>query len=285
MSTNKYFQNFSYGREQDLIEDIIIESIQQYGHDIRYIPRTIVARDNLYSEDRLSTFDTAAEVEVYIRNVDGFEGEGDLLNKFGLSIRDEITFTMARKRFDQIKTEKLLTEVGTNIVFESANTNHPSRQYLTGSADTEALELETATGDGYEITANRPQEGDLIYFPLVSKIFEIKFVEHEQIFYQTGRLQTYDIRCELFEYSSERFETGNTEIDAIEDRYNLDMGNYQVTLESNTGIMLLEDGDNLIQEYYLNTVDPLANNSIFRTQILTDGILDFTESNPWGDEV
>ena len=66
MSTNKYFQNFSYGREQDLIEDIIIESIQQYGHDIRYIPRTIVARDNLYSEDRLSTFDAAAEVEVYI---------------------------------------------------------------------------------------------------------------------------------------------------------------------------------------------------------------------------
>lgn len=283
MATNKYFNNFSYGREQDLVEDLVIESIRQYGHNVRYIPRTIVARDNLYSEDSLSTFDAAAEVEVYIKNVEGFEGEGDLLSKFGLQLRDQITFTMARKRFDQIKTEKLLTEVGRNLVYETANTNSPSRQYLTGSSETEAIVLETATAQGYEITNNRPFEGDLLYFPLVSKLFEIKFVEHESIFYQTGRLQTYDLRCELFEYSSEQINTGNTEIDAIEDTYSLDSLFWQVTLESNTGVTLLEDGDNLLQEYSLNTTDAQANNSLFRSEILTDGILDFTETNPWGE--
>ncbi len=284
MALNKYFNNFTYGREQELVESLIIESIQQYGHAIKYIPKTLVARDNLYGEDSLSTFNAAAEIEAYIRNVDGFEGEGDLLNKFGLSIRDEITFTISRKRFDQIKTEKLLLEVGTNIVYETANTGSPSRQYLTGSADTEAIELETATGDGYTITSSRPQEGDLVYFPLVSKLFEIKFVEHEQIFYQTGRLQTYDIRCELFEYSSEQLNTGNTEIDAIETTFSIDSNFHQYTLESNTGVVLLEDADNMIQEYDLSTIDPLANNSLFRTEILSGAILDFTESNPWGDE-
>jgi len=285
MPTNKYFNNFSYGREQDLVEDLIIESIQQYGHNVRYIPRTIVARDNLYLEDSLSTFNAAAEVEVYIKNVEGFEGEGDLLSKFGLQIKDQITFTMSRKRFDQIKTEKLLTEVGRNLVYETANTNSPSRQFLTGSAETEAIVLETATADGYAITNNRPQEGDLIYFPLVENLFEIKFVEHESIFYQTGRLQTYDLRCEIFEYSSERINTGNTAIDSIEDEYTLDALYWQVTLESNTGSTLLEDGDNLLQEYSLNTTDSQANNALFRNEILTGDILDFTETNPWGDEV
>jgi len=285
MPTNKYYNNFSYGREQDLVEDLIVESIQQYGHNVRYIPRTIVARDNLYSEDSLSTFDAAAEVEVYIKNVEGFEGEGDLLSRFGLQIKDQITFTMARKRFDQIKTEKLLTEVGRNIVYETANTNSPSRQFLTGSAETESIILETATGDGYEITNNRPQEGDLIYFPLVENLFEIKFVEHENIFYQTGRLQTYDLRCEIFEYSSERINTGNTQIDSIEDEYSLDALYWQVTLESNTGVTILEDGDNLLQEFSLNLTDNQANNSLFRSEILTNDILDFTETNPWGDDI
>jgi len=285
MPTNKYYNNFSYGREQDLVEDLIVESIQQYGHNVRYIPRTIVARDNLYSEDSLSTFDAAAEVEVYIKNVEGFEGEGDLLSRFGLQIKDQITFTMARKRFDQIKTEKLLTEVGRNIVYETANTNSPSRQFLTGSAETESIVLETATGDGYEITNNRPQEGDLIYFPLVENLFEIKFVEHENIFYQTGRLQTYDLRCEIFEYSSERINTGNTQIDSIEDEYSLDALYWQVTLESNTGVTILEDGDNLLQEFSLNLTDNQANNSLFRSEILTNDILDFTETNPWGDDI
>ena len=242
MATNVFFRNYDNFNEQNLIDDLVIESIKMYGVDVMYIRRSLGAVDEVLNEDDLPLYDEMFQFEAYVKNVDGFEGEGDFLSKFGLQIRDSITFSVANRTFEKYVTREVVELI-------------------------------------------RPNEGDLVYFPLNEKMFEIKFVEHEQIFYQTGRLQTYDIRCELFEYSSERFETGNTEIDAIEDRYNLDMGNYQVTLESNTGIMLLEDGDNLIQEYNLNTVDPLANNSIFRSQILTDGILDFTESNPWGDEV
>jgi len=279
MSTNVYFNNFAYAREQDLVEDLTIEAIKIYGHNVKYLPRTRVNTDNLFGEDVLSKFDEAIDIEMYIKNVEGFEGEGDLLSRFGLEIRDQITFTVARKRFDQaITSPKLMTQVGYNLIFESGDNNTPSRQYLTGSQDTEAMMLE---GDDYLNTINRPQEGDLIYFPMVGKIFEIKFVEHEQIFYQTGRLQTYDVRCELFEYSSERISTGNTEIDAIESTYSLDTLGYQFTLEDGTGVAQLEDGGTLLQEYTIETTDKSANNEFFQTQ--ADNILDFSEINPFGE--
>ena len=142
MAVNKYFNHFNYAREQDLVEDLTIESIKIYGHDVKYVPRTITARDNLYGEDPLSAYNDAADVEMYIKNVEGFEGEGDLLSRFGLQIRDEITFTLARKRFDQIRTEKLMTEVGYNLLMEDANTAAPSRQFLTGNHETESIVLE-----------------------------------------------------------------------------------------------------------------------------------------------
>jgi hypothetical protein len=279
MSTNVYFNNFAYAREQDLVEDLTIEAIKIYGHNVKYLPRTRVNTDNLFGEDVLSKFDEAIDVEMYIKNVEGFEGEGDLLSRFGLEIRDQITFTVARKRFDQaITSPKIMTQVGYNLIFESGDNNAPSRQYLTGSQDTEAIMLE---GDDYLNTINRPQEGDLIYFPMVGKIFEIKFVEHEQIFYQTGRLQTYDVRCELFEYSSQRIDTGNTEIDTIESTYSLDTLGYQFTLEDGTGVAQLEDGGTLLQEYTIETADRSANNEFFQTQ--ADNIMDFSEINPFGE--
>ena len=287
MATNKYFSNFTYGSEQDLVEDLTIECIKVFGHDVKYMPRTIISRDNLYSEDSLSKFNDAAEVEMYIKNVEGFEGEGDLLSRFGLQIRDEMTFTLARKRFDQIRTEKLMTEVGYNYLTESANTGAPSRQYLTGNNETESIVLEAGTANGYSITSNRPFEGDLIYFPMVAKLFEVKQVEHESIFYQTGRLQTYDLRCELFEYSSERLDTGYSEIDDIEDDTSLDTTVFEFTLEAGggygSGVILGEDGDSLLQEFSLTTMDPQANNAMFRSDILTDDIIDLSESNPWSE--
>jgi hypothetical protein len=280
MSTNAYFNNFAYGREQDLVESLTIEAIKIYGHNVKYMPRTLVNVDHLFGEDVLSKFDEAINVEMYIKNVEGFEGEGDLLSRFGLEIRDQITFTVARKRFDQaITSPKILTEVGYNLIHESGDNNAPSRQFLTGSKDTESFMLE---GSDYLNTINRPQEGDLIYFPMVGKIFEIKFVEHEQIFYQTGRLQTYDVRCELFEYSSERIDTGNTEIDTIEDTYSLDVLDQQLTLEDGTGVALFEDGGTLLQEFTIDTKDASANNSFFQFQ--ADNILDFSEQNPFGDQ-
>ena len=283
MAVNKYFNHFNYAREQDLVEDLTIESIKIYGHDVKYVPRTIVARDNLYGEDSLSTFNNAADVEMYIKNVEGFEGEGDLLSRFGLQIRDEITFTLARKRFDQIRSEKLMTEVGYNLLMEDANTAAPSRQFLTGNHETESIILEEGTGDGYSITSNRPNEGDLIYFPMVDKTFEIKQVEHETLFYQTGRLQTYDLRCELFEYSSEAIDTGITEIDEIEDKFSLDILDNQILLDGEEGALLTEDGGSLMQEYTVETTDAQANNNLFTSDILAGGIVDFSEDDPWSE--
>jgi hypothetical protein len=279
MATNVYFNNFAYGREQDLVEDLTIEAIKIYGHNVKYLPRTKVNVDLLFGEDTLSKFDEAIDVEMYIKNVEGFEGEGDLLSRFGLEIRDQITFTVARKRFDQaITSPKLMSQVGYNLIFEDGSTKTPSRQYLTGSKDTDSFMLE---GDDYLNTINRPQEGDLIYFPMVDKIFEIKFVEHEQIFYQTGRLQTYDVRCELFEYSSEQLDTGDDNIDGIEDIYSLNTLDYQFTLEDGTGTTLLEDGGTLLQEYRIEDTDASANNEFFQAQ--ADNILDFSEVNPFGE--
>ena len=279
MATNVYFNNFVYGREQDLVEDLTIEAIKIYGHNVKYLPRTKVNVDLLFGEDTLSKFDEAIDVEMYIKNVEGFEGEGDLLSRFGLEIRDQITFTVARKRFDQaITSPKLMSQVGYNLIFEDGSTKTPSRQYLTGSKDTDSFMLE---GDDYLNTINRPQEGDLIYFPMVDKIFEIKFVEHEQIFYQTGRLQTYDVRCELFEYSSEQLDTGDANIDGIEDIYSLNTLDYQFTLEDGTGTTLLEDGGTLLQEYRIEDTDASANNEFFQAQ--ADNILDFSEVNPFGE--
>jgi len=271
MSTNVYFNNFAYAREQDLVEDLTIEAIKIYGHNVKYLPRTRVNTDNLFGEDVLSKFDEAIDIEMYIKNVEGFEGEGDLLSRFGLEIRDQITFTVARKRFDQaITSPKLMTQVGYNLIFESGDNNTPSRQYLTGSQDTEAMMLE---GDDYLNTINRPQEGDLIYFPMVSKIFEIKFVEHEQIFYQTGRLQTYDVRCELFEYSSERISTGNTEIDVIESTYSLDTLGYQFTLKMELVLHSLKMAVRYYKNILLKQLISLLTTSSSRLKLITYWIL------------
>ena len=284
MATNQYFNNFNYPREQDLIEDLTIESIKIYGHNVKYIPRVIVDEDNLFGEDKLSKFNVAADVEMYVRNVEGFEGEGDFMSKFGLQINDQLTLTVARKRFDQIKSEKLATEVGYNYVFESANTQAPSRQFLsnTAASNTGSIILETGTVgvNNYSITSERPLEGDLVFFPLVNKLFEIKFVEHEQIFYQNGRLQSYDLRCELFKYSSEQFATGNTQIDSIEDRLSLDTLAHQFKLEDGT-FLKNQDGDFILQEHRVETTDTAANNEFFETQ--GDSIIDFSERNPFSE--
>ena len=282
MATNKYFNNFSFAREQDLVEDLTIEAIKIYGHNVKYLPKTISGIDHLFGEDKLLKYETAADVEMYVKNVEGFEGEGEFMSKFGVQLNDQLTLTVARKRFDQIRTEKLQTEVGYNYVQESANTDAPSRQFLTGNSHTESIVLETGTTgvNNYSITSERPQEGDLVFFPLVNKIFEIKFVEHEDIFYQTGRLQSYDLRCELFKYSSEQIRTGNTDIDSIETAGTLDTLLYQLLLEDGDKL-LEEEGDSLVQEYQLFTQDAGANNSFFQSE--GESIIDFSERNPFSE--
>ena len=217
MATNFYFSNFTNSGEQNLIEDLIIESIRVYGHDLWYIPRTIVAKDELLNEDDLSTFTKAFMVEAYIKNVDSFGGDGDLLSKFGLRISDTVTFTIAIRKFNE----------------------------------------DVALYD----EQIRPNEGDLIYFPLNRKMFEVQFVEHEAIFYQMGQLQTYDLRCELFEFSQERFNTGVLEIDTLFNSY---------VLTSNAAIANVESFDLMADNFTIETA--------------ADAIIDFSEVNPFGEQ-
>lgn len=168
MPTSVYFNN-SLKAEQFLYEDLIIESLQIYGQDVYYIPRTVSSSDAILNEQVKSSFDSAFLVEMYIENTEGFEGEGDLISKFGFELRDQCTFIVARRRWESLVSPY--------------------------------------------ITSVRPQEGDLIYLPLSKSFFEIKFVEHEQPFYQLKNLPTYKLQCETFEYSGETFNTDVTEID------------------------------------------------------------------------
>lgn len=279
MSLNSYFNNYGYSREQDTIEDLILESIKIYGHEVKYIPRTAVKNDSLFGEDILSKFEEAIDIEMYLKSMEGFEGDGQFLSKFGLEIRDQIVLTVSRKRFDQaITSPKLMTEVGYNLIFEDGNNNEPSRQFLTGDAATESW---TQEGDDYINTLNRPREGDLIYFPMIGKIFEVMYVDDRPVHFQMGRMQSFDLRCELFEYSSEQINTGDSDIDAIEDNFTLDTLQYQFTLEDGTGTINDETGYSLLQEFDIQDSDASADNSFY--QLETDSIIDFSEVNPFSE--
>lgn len=162
-------------QEQKFMENLIVESIEIYGQDIYYLPRTYVNRDTILNEIENSTFTQALEVRAYVNNVEGWEGQGELLTKFGIRIEDKTTFIFSRKKFEE--------KVDDNAV----------------------LNVE-----------GRPNEGDLIWFPITKHLFEIKFVEVERPFYQLGKGYVWECQCELFEYADEQLDTGVAEIDAIE---------------------------------------------------------------------
>ena len=274
MPTNVYFDTGTKS-EQHLYEDLMIEQLKIYGQDVFYIPRTLVKEDELFGEDTLSKFDDAYQIEMYFENVEGYEGEKEIMSKFGLQMNEDVTFVVARRRFEQLVSH-----------------------------------------DSNLIVKTRPNEGDLVYFPKVKKIFEITFVDHDDPFYQVHNVPAFKLKCKTFEYSSEDLDTGITEIDAIETDNSLDQLVYQITMEQsstttyNEGLELedgtgnleqegntdnligenetggdqivLETGDYIIQEgYVVDTIDENAMNDFFETQ--DDNIIDFTESNPFGD--
>ena len=276
MPTNVYFDTGTRP-EQHLYEDLMIEQLKIYGQDVFYIPRTLVKEDNLFGEDTLSKFGDAYLIEMYFENVEGYEGEKEIMSKFGLQMNEDVTFVVARRRFEQLVSH-----------------------------------------DSNLIVKTRPNEGDLVYFPKVKKIFEITFVDHDDPFYQVHNVPAFKLKCKTFEYSSEDLDTGITEIDAIETDNSLDQLVYQITMEQSssttynegleledgtgnidletaagTGTLIgenetggdqivLETGDYIIQEgYVVDTIDKNAMNDFFETQ--DDNIIDFTESNPFGD--
>ena len=274
MPTNVYFDTGTRP-EQTLYEDLMIEQLKIYGQDVFYIPRTLVKEDNLFGEDTLSKFGDAYLIEMYFENVEGYEGEKEIMSKFGLQMNEDVTFVVSRRRFEQLVSH-----------------------------------------DSNLIVKTRPNEGDLVYFPKVKKMFEITFVDHDDPFYQVHNVPAFKLKCKTFEYSSEDLDTGITEIDAIETANSLDQLVYQITMEQsstttyNEGLELedgtgnleqegstdnligenetggdqivLETGDYIIQEgYVVDTIDENAMNDFFETQ--DDNIIDFTESNPFGD--
>lgn len=284
MPTNPYFNHLQNTSEQNLHQDLIIEAIKNFGIDVYYLPRTLVNLDVLYSEDTISEFNSAFLIEMYIKTVDGFEGEGDFISRFGLEIRDQMVLSVARRRWDNLEI----------------------------------------------LDYTRPKEGDLIFLPLNKKIYEIRYVEHESVFYQFGKLPIYDLTCELFSYDDQKIDTGIQEIDQIEDDYSyalevqFDSGGsgdfveneyvyvgdslsesntYARVISWNTNDRILKITDlagtfsysqNVVGDtsgaYYTITTTPntqtfvndsSANNISIQTE--SDSIIDFSESNPFSE--
>ena len=175
MALNPYFLQGSQG-EQRLVQNLINEHLKIYGVEVTYIPRKFVNKATIIEEVTASKFDDNFSVEMYVNSYDGYSGAGDVLSKFGMSLRDEVELTVSKERFEEFIAP-----------------------FMNASDD---IEL-----------ASRPREGDLVFFPLGARLFEIKFVEHEDPFYQLGKNYVYKLKCELFEYEDEIIDTSLDIID------------------------------------------------------------------------
>jgi len=238
MATSFYF-NKSNRFEQELLENLAIEMIKINGLDAYYLPRTFFNKDQILEEDVLSTFNRGYFIEMYLKNVNGFDGEKEMLTKFGIEIREQVTFVIARRRFED--------EIG-------AYEDRP-----------------------------RPQEGDLIFFPINNGLFEIKFVDHDKPFYQISGRYVYELKCEKFEYSSERLNTGIEVIDNIEEKFSLENTGITTYLTTEFNNEIVTEANEIIS-LGLESVeekDPGAQNEEFDLE--AGGIIDFSEKNPFGD--
>ena len=333
MAVNKAFHtnnSTSIQSEKNLYSDLVKEAIQIFGHDVYYIDRTTVAIDNVLGEDSLSKFTSQVPIEMYVENAEGgYEGEKELMSQFGLENRNELTLVVHKERFQDL-TKQLQIESGTDstggsILLESGTIDQ--------SGNSSELETVTTGSDFYILTetdavsTDRPYEGDLVYHPILGKIFEISFVDHDEPFHQLDNNPIYKLNCKQYEYSSDALDTGITDIDSIEDTESRNTRDFEFTLEqstaqneeiniqharSNFGLLLEEtSGDNIIGEddetsvgtsillensadtgddSYLLTEDYIvgdyvqdktAQNELFDS--LDDNVLDFSESNPFGD--
>lgn len=216
MARNVYFTHGTKN-EQYLLEDLIIESISIFGQEFYYIPRTLVAKDDILGEDRLSKFQDAYPIDMYLESVDGFEGQGAFIQKFGLMMEQSATLTVARRTWERL--------IGKHNDI---------------------------------ILPNRPAEGDLLYFPLTKGLFEIKFVDHQDPFYQLKKLYVYRLQVELFQYASERIETGVKDIDIFETLKTFDTE----------------------KQPNIDVPDSYGNNNVFKQEA---GSVVFDTSNPFGD--
>ena len=182
MALNPFFLQGS-SSEQRLVQSLINEQLKMYGVEVTYIPRKLINVDNIFTEVESSKFDDNYSIEAYVNTYEGYAGGGDILTKFGMSLKDEVTLTISKERFEDFISPFLAAEPDSEVPLST-----------------------------------RPREGDLIYFPLGQRLFEVKFVEHEDPFYQLGKNYVYQLKCELFEYEDEVIDTSIDDIDRqIED--------------------------------------------------------------------
>jgi len=182
MAVNRYFNQTAFAPEQDLVQDLIDESIQIYGHDVHYIPRDTVNMDTFLGEDPLTAFTTTYPIEMYLKTLESFQGQSEFISKFGLHIEDQATFIVSRRRFNSAVVDAV------------------------DSADT---------------VISRPREADLIYIEMTADnryLFEIKFVEDKERLFQLGKLYTYELRCELMNFTNEKVNTNVDDIDEVAQR-------------------------------------------------------------------
>ena len=329
MAVNKHFHTSNVAAiatEQSLYSNLVAEAIQIYGHDVFYIDRTIVAEDSVFGEDSLSVFRDAAKIEMYIENGDGgFAGEKEIMNQFGLQNLSEATFVVNKIRFQEL-TKQITIESGTSADADGTGDVEEGGSILleSGTLAQETTDLEGS--DFYILSetdatdSDRPLEGDAIYHPILKKMFQVNFVDHDEPFFQLDNNPVYKLRCRLFDYSSEELNTGIDTIDEIEDALSVSSSEFQFTLESNTatvnavqlepnigriihenetdelvaqedsdmtttaGSLLSETGEYLIQESYIigdMSSDKSSQNELFDSA--DDTVIDFSESNPFGD--
>ena len=172
---NPYFQQGARS-EQNLVQDLINEQLRMYGVEIYYLPRKYMTENTVIKEVIESKFDDAYPLEAYIDNFDGYAENPVLLSKFGIEAQNEITLVVSRERWETYIQPLMENESNVKLT-------------------------------------TRPKEGDIVYFPLGDRLFEIKYVEHEKPFYQLQKNYTYTLRCELFRYEDEVIDTGVAEID------------------------------------------------------------------------
>jgi hypothetical protein len=238
MATNFFFRNTDYNPEQNLLQDLSDEMIKIFGIDVLYLIRNTPYVDPLFTEAPSSSFSIAIPMEMYINNYDGFQGEGDLLSKFGLSVADKMTLSVSRRRFSE------------------------------------------DIGSVYNLI--RPREGDLVYFPFTTGVFEIKFVEHEASFYQTGALQYFEIQLEKFNYNSEVFSTGIADIDSIQQNYSVADDNFFYLTQDNYNLITQDNYELVTESFVLDTIDPINQNQEF--ELLANSFIDFSITNPFSSD-
>ena len=213
MVLNPYFLQGSQG-EQRLVQNLINEQLKLYGIEVTYIPRKYVDTNSIIEEVTTSKFDDNFAIEAYVETYDGYAGAGDVLTKFGMSLRDEVTLTISKERFEE---------------------------FISPFMDAD---------DDIELSS-RPREGDLVFFPLGQRLFEIKFVEHEEPFYQLGSNYVYKLKCELFEYEDEVIDTSIDAIDTqVEDEGYI--ANLQLVGIGITALATPVVGTGAIREIFLN---------------------------------